>query len=248
MPIRGAGDWVRTLLQGGDDPEGRGWEIGLIECHGVPPEGWSQVVLAMADGRRGAWAAVEGARVWAARKTEIGSRGNEDKDQRGRAIQPWLEWVDNLEAELLVPFSVGVGRLTEGWLDWPLRRREAEEALGLGRVLHPGRRVYRYEDLAWERFLAALPRTEALRYSRGVLKDALQQYAFIEETVRAMVEHHLNISEAARALFVHRNTLMYRLDRIQECTGLDPRRFDGALQLYTALVLHRFGQVAQSPL
>ncbi|MBE3551722.1 MAG: hypothetical protein IMX06_02510 [Kyrpidia tusciae] len=57
MSLRGAGDWVRTLLQG-DDPEGRGWEIGLIECGGDRPEGWSQVVLAMADGRRGAWAAV----------------------------------------------------------------------------------------------------------------------------------------------------------------------------------------------
>lgn len=71
------------------------------------------------------------------------------------------------------------------------------------------------------------------RFSRRVFND--MNHEAISETLKAFFENHLNIQKAADALYVHRNTLIYRLDKIAKNTGYDPRRFDDAINLQIAL-------------
>jgi len=55
------------------------------------------------------------------------------------------------------------------------------------------------------------------------------------ETLQAFFDNNLSISKTAQAIYVHRNTLLYRLRRVKEITGLDPKKFDNAVQLRLAL-------------
>ncbi len=78
------------------------------------------------------------------------------------------------------------------------------------------------------------------RYRREILKERLTPE--LRETLQAYFIHGLSISETARALFIHRNTLLYRLDRVTELTGQNPREFAAAVQLYLAIWLQRHDQ------
>lgn len=85
-----------------------------------------------------------------------------------------------------------------------------------------------FGDISWE---------QIQDFKREILKVELP--AELVETLEMYFRNDLNISETARALFVHRNTLLYRLDRIRELTGYSPRVFEEALLLYLALWLRR---------
>ncbi|MFM1651399.1 PucR family transcriptional regulator [Brevibacillus sp. B_LB10_24] len=89
-----------------------------------------------------------------------------------------------------------------------------------------------------EMWVAELPE-QAVTLLRQTLPWAIRLSAEQRETLAALCSHNLNISETARALYIHRNTLLYRLDRLKETTGLDPRQFSDALLLRLALL---FGQ------
>ncbi|MBA3062134.1 MAG: PucR family transcriptional regulator, partial [Atribacteria sp.] len=58
---------------------------------------------------------------------------------------------------------------------------------------------------------------------------------FLLETLQGFFDNNLSITQTAKALFVHRNTLLYRLGRVKKITGLDPKKFDDAVQLRLAL-------------
>ncbi|MFH1939966.1 MAG: helix-turn-helix domain-containing protein, partial [bacterium] len=58
---------------------------------------------------------------------------------------------------------------------------------------------------------------------------------FLLETLQGFFDNNLSITQTAKALFVHRNTLLYRLERVKKITGLDPKKFDDAVQLRLAL-------------
>ncbi|WDL98312.1 PucR family transcriptional regulator [Alicyclobacillus sp. ALC3] len=73
----------------------------------------------------------------------------------------------------------------------------------------------------------------------GDLEDATSDRGELSQTLQAMMEANLNVSEAARLLFVHRNTLIHRLERIREATGRDLRRFDDAASLLMSLLAKR---------
>ncbi|MHB1651348.1 MAG: PucR family transcriptional regulator [Desulfitobacteriaceae bacterium] len=75
------------------------------------------------------------------------------------------------------------------------------------------------------------------QYRREMLKERLTPELL--ETLEAYFTHDLSISETARALFIHRNTLLYRLDRVTDFTGYNPREFAAAVQLYLAIWLQR---------
>lgn len=68
------------------------------------------------------------------------------------------------------------------------------------------------------------------------IKDLDQE---IVDTVLTFLEHHMNISSAAKKLYIHRNSLQYRLERFTEKTGLDPKQFLDAVTIYLTLIKHR---------
>ena len=74
-------------------------------------------------------------------------------------------------------------------------------------------------------------------FKRGTI-EALDRETLI--TIQAFFENNLNVSETSRKLFVHRNTLVYRLDKIKKMTGLDLRQFDHAITFKVALMVHKY--------
>lgn len=109
--------------------------------------------------------------------------------------------------------------------------QEARSALEIGRIYHPSEHVFAYRVLLLERFLQEIPASVAKKYYE-LLFNRRNLRVFNEEmikTIDTFFECHLNVSESARRLYIHRNTLVYRLDKVQRATGLDLRTFEDAI-------------------
>lgn len=113
----------------------------------------------------------------------------------------------------------------------------AQNALFAGKHLHPGKSLYDYRDYE---FIYALSRIQDLKINQGVLELLEQpQHSELLQTLELYIEESGNSSEVIRKLFIHRNTLKYRLDKIQELTGKNPRSFQDLFYLYVQYVLYR---------
>lgn len=115
-------------------------------------------------------------------------------------------------------------------------------AIRIGRIFDQSRNVMTYDKLGIGRLIYNLPEDTARRFLKEVLGDS-RTGEFDDETVRiinAFFDNNLNISETARKLFLHRNTLVYRLEKIHQLTGLDLREFDEAMELKIAMMVENY--------
>ncbi|MDO5349229.1 MAG: helix-turn-helix domain-containing protein [Lachnospiraceae bacterium] len=113
----------------------------------------------------------------------------------------------------------------------------AQNALFAGKHLHPGKSRYDYRDYE---FIYALSRIQDLKINQGVLELLEQpQHSELLQTLEMYIEESGNSAEVIRKLFIHRNTLKYRLDKIQELTGKNPRSFQDLFYLYVQYILYR---------
>ena len=118
---------------------------------------------------------------------------------------------------------------------------EAREALNVGGIYRSGERLMIYRRLMLERFLNTVPRGAGLAYGSMVF-NANTTRLFNDEmihTIEVFFENNLNLSEAARKLYIHRNTLVYRLEKVQRITGFDLREFDDAVTFKLMMLLTR---------
>ena len=133
------------------------------------------------------------------------------------------------EAGLAV--TIGIGEPTQQANELSRSYRQACRALEIGRVFRPEESVYAFSSLILERLLSDItPETAA--YYHGLLFNRRTARLFTDEllgTVEMFFKKDLNLSDTARQLYIHRNTLVYRLDKVQRLTGLDLRRFDDAM-------------------
>ena len=108
---------------------------------------------------------------------------------------------------------------------------EAKKAISIGRLFHPKQLIFNYQKMILERFLSDIPEETALQFYQTLFNRKTAKL-FSEEmlnTIETFFDNSLNLSEAARKLYIHRNTLVYRLDKIQKTVGLDLRAFDDAV-------------------
>ena len=141
-----------------------------------------------------------------------------------------------------VKLTAGIGEMQSELGKMSVSLWEARRAMEIGRTFRPGSRVYSYRELLIERFMCEIPPDLARRYYE-VLFNKKNARIFNDEMVQTIdkfFECHLNVSEAARQLYIHRNTLVYRLDKVQRATGLDLRAFDDAI---TFKMLRMLGRV-----
>ena len=119
----------------------------------------------------------------------------------------------------------------------------------VGRIFYEEKNILAYNELGIGRLIHQLPVSLCEMFLNEVFSGkAVEQ--FDEETlstVHKFFENNLNISETARQLFLHRNTLVYRLEKIQKKTGLDVRVFDDALTFKIALMVANHMKSLQSP-
>ena len=137
---------------------------------------------------------------------------------------------------------VGIGTVATHLRDLAKSYKEAQIAIEVGKVFDTEKYVINYENLGIGRLIYQLPTTLCEMFLQEVFKknpiDALDQETLF--TINKFFENNLNVSETARKLFVHRNTLVYRLEKIKKLTGLDLREFDDAITFKVALMVKKY--------
>ena len=146
---------------------------------------------------------------------------------------------DTLNMEAMVSVRVAYGTLVEELKDVSKSYKEAAMALDVGKVFYTERNILAYNELGIGRLIHQLPISLCDMFLKEVFDGDIQGLFDDEEltTVFSFFDNNLNISETARQLYVHRNTLVYRLEKIQKKTGLDVRRFDDALTFKIAIMV-----------
>ncbi len=120
--------------------------------------------------------------------------------------------------------------------------KEAKMALDVGKIFFEEKKIIPYGELGIGRLIYQLPQPLCRMFIREVFGDHNPE-DFDEETISTIMkffENSLNVSETSRQLFIHRNTLVYRLDKLQKMTGLDLRVFEDAITFRIALMVVRY--------
>ena len=137
---------------------------------------------------------------------------------------------------------IGISSVVDNLKDLARAYKEAKISLEVGKVFDIERPVMSYENLGIGRLIYQLPSTLCEIFLQEVFKrgslDSLDRETLM--TVQSFFENNLNVSETSRKLFVHRNTLVYRLEKIRKLTGLDLREFDHAVTFKVALMVKKY--------
>lgn len=149
---------------------------------------------------------------------------------------------DTLSTEFYCTAIIGIGVCVSGIKDLAKSFKEAQVALEVGKVFDNERSIISYENLGIARLIYQLPTTLCEMFLREVFQkgsiESLDQETLF--TIQKFFENNLNVSETSRKLFVHRNTLVYRLEKIKKLTGLDLREFDDAIVFKVALMVNKY--------
>ena len=148
---------------------------------------------------------------------------------------------DTLGTEFYAKVAIGIGTAVDNIKDLARSYKEAQTAIEVGKVFDTEKTVISYENLGIGRLIYQLPTTLCEMFLQEVFKygslESLDHETLM--TIQCFFENNLNVSETSRKLFVHRNTLVYRLEKIRKLTGLDLREFD-AITLKVALMVKRY--------
>ena len=150
--------------------------------------------------------------------------------------------VDTLGSEFYTRVVVGIGTSVAGIKDLARSFKEAQVALEVGKVFDTEKSIVSYDNLGIARLIYQLPTTLCEMFLREVFKKGSIESLDHETlfTIQKFFENNLNVSETSRKLFVHRNTLVYRLEKIKKLTGLDLREFDHAIIFKVALMVKKY--------
>jgi purine catabolism regulator len=171
---------------------------------------------------------------------------------RGRRAHDLAEQLRARLATDIPGVVVAIGREAPNVATWPRSLREAEQALRIGRQLFDSRRVLDFADLGVYRLLILLRETPELwEFYRSTLvalaEYDTQQGAELLKTLEAFFNNLGNLAQTANALHVHRNTLLYRLERIKDISGLSLDSAEDRLALWLALKAHRVLKTLDAP-
>ena len=149
---------------------------------------------------------------------------------------------NTLTTELYIKPVIGVGSVARHLRELAERYKEAQVAIEVGKVFDNDKMIIHYDNLGIGRIIYQLPTTLCEMFLSEVFKkspiDSLDQETLY--TINKFFENNLNVSETSRKLFVHRNTLVYRLEKIKKLTGLDLREFDHAIVFKVALMVKKY--------
>ena len=155
---------------------------------------------------------------------------------------------DTLKNELRIKTIIGIGTVAEHLRELADSYKEAQTAIEVGKVFDTEKSVMHYENLGIGRLIYQLPTTLCEIFLREVFKknslDSLDQETLF--TINKFFENSLNVSETSRQLYIHRNTLVYRLDKLQKSTGLDLRVFEDAITFKIALMVVKYMKYMES--
>lgn len=150
---------------------------------------------------------------------------------------------DTLQAELMTNIRVAYGAVVKQLNELRQSYQDAEYALSVADIFFPERKVIAYDHLGIGQLIYSIPKSRCRSFLREQfgeknLFDLLDSDTL--QIIHQFFAHNLNIGETAKSLFMHRNTLTYRLEKINKITGFDLRKFDDAMNFKIALMIHTF--------
>lgn len=150
--------------------------------------------------------------------------------------------IDTLNSELMIKASIGIGTEAQSLRDVARSYKDAQTALKIGQIFESEKNIVDYNHLGIGRLIYQLPTTLCRLFLNEVFKEGVFETIDSETmiTIQKFFENNLNVSETSRQLFIHRNTLVYRLDKIQKITGMDLRKFDDAIYFKVAMMVKRY--------
>lgn len=163
----------------------------------------------------------------------------EEDDSYENMMQVAKTIVDMMSAEAMLNVKVAFGTVVPELKDVSKSYKEAKMALDVGKIFYAERDVAAYTMLGIGRLIYQLPSNLCRIFIQEIFGDEIPEELDDEmlTTVNKFFENNLNVSETSRQLFVHRNTLVYRIEKLAKSTGLDIRTFDDALTLKIALMV-----------
>ncbi|MDP4180136.1 MAG: helix-turn-helix domain-containing protein [Bacillota bacterium] len=166
--------------------------------------------------------------------------------------------LDTLNAEVMVNASIGIGSIAENIRDIKTSYKDAQSAILIGGIFESEKSVINYNNLGIGRLIYQLPPTLCRLFLNEVfsgeakLLDKTEYKLEVKHetkekldndtvtTVLKFFENNQNVSETARVMYLHRNSVVYRLDKVQRLTGLDIRSFNDAVIFKIALMVKKY--------
>ena len=165
------------------------------------------------------------------------------RDKSAKMVETLAKQIlDNVHSETLIGVIIGVSSVCENINQLNNAYKEAQIALEVGKVFDEEKSILNYDNLGIGRLIYQLPIKLCELFLHEVFKKGDLSLLDSETilTINKFFENDLNVSETSRQLFVHRNTLVYRLEKIYKLTGLDLRKFDEAIVFKVAMMVHKY--------
>ena len=156
--------------------------------------------------------------------------------------------VDMLNTEAMARVHVAYGTIIRDIKEVSRSYKEAKMALDVGKIFYNDCNVMAYSNLGIGRLIYQLPMPLCKMFIKEIFNENTPDQ-FDEETlmtINKFFENNLNVSETSRQLYIHRNTLVYRLDKLQKSTGLDLRVFEDAITFRIALMVVKYMKYLES--
>jgi carbohydrate diacid regulator len=156
--------------------------------------------------------------------------------------------LDMLNTEAMTKVHVAFGTIIHEIKDVSRSYKEAKMALDVGKIFYADRNVVAYSNLGIGRLIYQLPMPLCKMFIKEIFEGKSPD-KFDDETlatINKFFENSLNVSETSRQLYIHRNTLVYRLDKLEKSTGLDLRIFDDAITFKIALMVVKYMKYMES--
>ncbi|MBE6013499.1 PucR family transcriptional regulator [Anaeropeptidivorans aminofermentans] len=149
---------------------------------------------------------------------------------------------ETLLSEVMIKCHIAIGTVVSDLKFVSASYKEAKMALEVGKIFESDKTIVNYDKLGIGRLIYQLPLSLCKMFVDEVL-HGITMDQFDEETlttVNKFFENNLNVSETSRQIYIHRNTLVYRLDKLQKMTGLDLRNFDDAIIFKITLMVSKY--------
>lgn len=156
--------------------------------------------------------------------------------------------VDMLNTEAMTKVHVAYGTIVNEIKEVSRSYKEATMAMDVGKIFYPDNNVVAYNKLGIGRLIYQLPLPLCKMFIKEIFEGRSPD-EFDEETlmtINKFFENSLNVSETSRQLYIHRNTLVYRLDKLQKSTNLDLRVFEDAITFKIALMVVKYMKYMES--
>ena len=147
--------------------------------------------------------------------------------------------VDMMNTEIMANVHVSYGNVVSEMKDVSKSYKEAKMALDVGKIFYSDKDIVSYATLGIGRLIYQLPVNLCKMFIHEIFGEKIPEELDEEtlSTLEKFFDNNLNVSETSRQLFLHRNTLVYRIEKLQKVTGLDVRNFDDAMTLKIALMV-----------